>query len=183
MFSFIQNIDNLILDRINTIFHSSFLDEIMPVITRLGNNGFIWIAIAVIFILTKKYRTTGIIMLCALGVSALIGNLILKPLIARERPCFLNTDYKLLIPRPQDFSFPSGHTMSSFTASTVLFIRHRKFGIAALVLAATIAFSRLYLYVHYPSDILAGLLMGAAIAILCSYGYQYKIEDKKIIKS
>lgn len=176
MITFIQNIDNIILNFIDTMFHSPFMDKLMPIVTRLGDKGFIWIFIAILLMITKKYRITGIIMLSSLGVSALIGNLILKPLIARERPFFMNTDYKLLITKPHDFSFPSGHTMSSFTASTVLFIRHRKIGIGALILAALIAFSRLYLYVHFPSDILAGLLMGVTVACFCSYVYKYNVS-------
>lgn len=176
MITFIQNIDNIILNFIDTMFHSPFMDNLMPIVTKLGDKGFIWIFIAILLMITKKYRITGIIMLSSLGVSALIGNLILKPLIARERPFFMNIDYKLLISKPHDFSFPSGHTMSSFTASTVLFIRHRKIGIGALFLAALIAFSRLYLYVHYPSDILAGLLMGVAVACFCSYVYKYNVS-------
>ena len=137
----------------------------MPIITSLGNGGIIWILTALILIATKKYRVTGIAVLAALLLNLLIGNIILKPLIARVRPCDINTAVQLLIPRPTDYSFPSGHTLSSFAAATVIFLRDKRFGIAALILASLIAFSRLYLYVHYLSDVLGGIVIGAAIGI------------------
>ena len=157
--------------------HTPFLDNLMPIITRLGNRGILWIIIAVIFLCTKKYRTTGIIMLSSLAISSLIGNDIIKPLIGRERPYVYREGYQLLIPPPQGFSFPSGHTISSFTASTVIFLRHRKIGTVALCIAALIAFSRLYLYVHFPSDVLGGLIMGVLIGILCSHMFRCKTEN------
>ena len=94
----------------------------------------------------------------------LIGNVVLKNLIRRARPCWFYPERELLIPSPKDFSFPSGHTLSSFIAAFTLFRRDRKAGAAALILASCIAFSRLYLYVHFPSDIIGGVLLGYAVA-------------------
>ena len=172
MISFIYTIDFIILDYIDSMLHTPFLDYLMPIITRLGNKGVLWIIISIIFLTTKKYRSTGITMLVALGISTVIGNEILKPLIGRERPYVYGGNYQLLIPFPHDFSFPSGHTMSSFTAATVIFLHHRKLGIMAFFLAALIGFSRLYLYVHFPSDILAGMLIGIFVAFLSSNVYR-----------
>ena len=105
-------------------------------------------------------------MAISLILCLLIGNLTLKPLVARIRPCDVNTQVHLLIPRPHDFSFPSGHTMSSFASATVILHEHKKIsGILSMVIAFFISFSRLYLYVHYPSDVLAGALIGLAIAV------------------
>lgn len=95
--------------------------------------------------------------------SAVVGNLILKNLVARSRPFSLNTTVNLLISAPTDYSFPSGHTMASFVAAMILYHTDKRLGIPALMLAFLIAFSRLYLYVHFPSDVIAGALIGAAI--------------------
>lgn len=141
----------------------------MPIITKLGSGGAVWIAIALIFIIFKKYRIDGITILFALLMCVLVGNVTLKPLIARVRPCDVNTAISLLIPRPTDFSFPSGHTMSSFAAATVIFCKNKRMGIIAGILAAVITFSRLYLYVHYPSDILGGIIIGIALGILAVF--------------
>lgn len=167
---------------------SEFLDIIMPLISKIGNDGIIWISIALIFIFTKKYRIDGIGILTALLMGLLIGNIILKPLIARIRPCDINTAVELLITRPKDYSFPSGHTLSSFAAATVIFFGDKRMGIAALILAASIAFSRLYLYVHYPSDILSGLIIGITLGIAARMiifqimrNKKHKTENKNII--
>ena len=105
-------------------------------------------------------------MAAALLCGLIFGNLLLKPLIARVRPYDLREGIELLISKPSDYSFPSGHTLASFEAAVVLMVRERKrFGWAALVLAVLIAFSRLYLYVHYPSDVLGGILLGTAFAL------------------
>ena len=96
-------------------------------------------------------------------------------LIARPRPCWLDDSVKLLIPIPTDYSSPSGHTLSSVIGATVLTKTNRRFGWAAIPLAAIIAFSRLYLFVHYPSDILAGAVLGAAIGLVVyRVGMRYK---------
>lgn len=156
----IVQIDNLILDFITEHLHTPFGDAVMPVITSLGNAGAFWILLAVVLLFLPKWRKAGIQMLVGMMLAVLAGSLILKPLIARERPFSANGFLDLLIAAPKDFSFPSGHTSSSFAAAAVLFRRKKSAGAAAAVLAALIAFSRMYLYVHYPSDILAGLLLG-----------------------
>ena len=149
----------------------------MPVITSVGNGGIIWILIALIFIAVKKYRIAGISMLAALLINLLISNVILKQLIARVRPCDINTAVELLIPRPTDYSFPSGHTSSSFAAAIIIFCRNKRIGIFALVLASVLAFSRLYLYVHYPSDVIAGIIIGITAGLVTRI-LVIKIADK-----
>ena len=101
----------------------------------------------------------------------LVGNVCLKNLIARPRPCWLDSSVQLLISSPTDYSFPSGHTLSSAIGATVLTKANHQFGWAAIPLAAAIAFSRLYLFVHYPSDVLAGAVLGVAIgeAVYCAW--------------
>jgi len=156
--------DFFILDLIKNIFECPFMDFIMPKITSLGNGGFIWILTAVILLFFKKYRKGGIAMLIALAVGAILGSVILKPLIARPRPFHANGELPLLIKIPTDFSFPSGHTMSSVSSAYVLTFINKKFGYFAIPLAVLIAFSRLYLYVHFPSDVLAGAIIGIIIS-------------------
>lgn len=99
-------------------------------------------------------------MAVSLGLEALCCNVILKPFVARIRPCDINLSVELFIPHPKGFSFPSGHTGASFAAASALFFNRKRLGILALILAALIGFSRLYLYVHYPTDVLAGALLG-----------------------
>ncbi len=139
------------------------LDFLMPKLTLLGSGGAIWLLAAGSMLCTKKYRRQGVILLAALGACVLVGNIALKNLIARPRPCWLDDSVRMLIAVPADYSFPSGHTIASAAGATVLTKTNRRFGWAAIPLAAVIAFSRLYLFVHFPSDVLAGGLLGAAI--------------------
>ena len=126
----------------------------------LGNAGAIWIACAVVLILIPKTRKVGLVLAVSLALEALCCNLILKPLVARIRPFDMNTAAQLLISPPKDFSFPSGHTGAAFAAASALFFSKNRLWIASLILAILIAFSRLYLYVHYPTDVLGGVLLG-----------------------
>lgn len=158
---------------------SGILDQVMPFITSLGSGGFIWIAIAIAFLASKKYRKDGLLLIISLLLSILIGNIILKPLVARIRPFNINTAIQLLIARPTDFSFPSGHSMTSFAGATIIFHANRNMGIAAFVLAALVAFSRLYLYVHYPSDIIGGALIGVLISVATIYIFNLKLNEEK----
>ena len=160
------NIDHVILDFIQTNFHNGFFDKVFVFITKLGDFGGIWVVLAIILLISKKYRKHGLTLVLALLFCSLLGDAILKPLFARLRPFEFNDNIMLLIPKPNGYSFPSGHTMSSFAAATVLLYTNRKYGIIALIFAALIAFSRLYLYVHYPSDILAGMIIGILLGWL-----------------
>jgi undecaprenyl-diphosphatase len=144
------------------------LDRVMPVISALANDGIFWILLAVVLLCFSRTRRTGLSMGIAMLLGLLIGNLVLKNLIGRIRPYDLDPSVVLLIDRLSDFAFPSGHTLASFEAATALTVRHRRAGIAALVLAALIAFSRLYLFVHYPTDVLAGAALGVGLGLLGS---------------
>lgn len=155
--------DWMILNWIQDVFGCGFMDFIMPKITILGNAGIIWIIIGVCLLITKKYRKLGILVLAGLLMGLIIGNGIVKNMVARPRPCWLNPDFKLLISIPKDYSFPSGHTQAAVIAATILTMGNKKFGYAAIPLAVIIAFSRLYLYVHFPSDVLGGAVMGMTI--------------------
>lgn len=156
-----------ILDFIQNHLRCSFLDWLLPKITLLGNSGIFWILLAITFLFFRRYRKLGAEMGIALILCFVFGNLILKPLIARIRPYDLNPGIVLLLNKPPvDFSFPSGHTYASFASALLLLFHKKSWGIAALILSTLIAFSRLYLYVHYPTDVLAGLLLGLFFGLL-----------------
>ena len=168
---FAENFDLPILDWIAQHLWCPFLDAVMPVVTKLGNGGIFWIAVSVVLMLIPKYRKAGFSMGAALLMGLLLCNLTLKPLVARIRPYdyqleHFNKVIPLLISAPHDFSFPSGHTIASFEAATALLLHNKKLGIPAMVLAALVAFSRLYLYVHYPTDVIASILLGVGLAFL-----------------
>jgi undecaprenyl-diphosphatase len=172
IFSFLaENFDLPILRWIASNLHSAFGDAVMPIITLLGDAGIFWIAIAAILLFIPKTRKIGLSMGAALLMGLLICNVTLKPLVARIRPYdyelqHFQTQIPLLVEGLHDFSFPSGHTIASFEAATVILLYNKKWGIAAMVLAALIAFSRLHLSVHYPTDVLASVVLGIGIAFL-----------------
>ncbi|MBR2320447.1 MAG: phosphatase PAP2 family protein [Clostridia bacterium] len=145
-----------------------FLDTVMPYISSLARHGEFWILVALILVCFKKTRKAGVAMGIAMAAGYLIGNMGMKNLFARTRPYDV-TEVQLLVAKLHDFSFPSGHTLVSFEAATALWFYHRKWGVAAFVLAALIGLSRLYLFVHYPTDVLAGAVLGIGIGLAACF--------------
>lgn len=167
-----------ILNYLQTL-HNPFLDKLMLFFTHLGDQGFIWVCLCLILLIIPKTRKTGVILFIALLIDTLVCNVFLKNFFMRPRPCTINPNITLLIPQPQDYSFPSGHTAASFTVVSVLYLlKQKKLFIFSLVLACFIAFSRMYLYVHYPSDILGGVIVGFLCGLL-SYLLTFKIHFEK----
>ena len=173
-------------------FHSPVLDRIMLFITRLGDSSFVWFLICGILILvppTKmliikgnaseyeceiiKRRKVGWGILVACFISMIVVDYLLKGLASRPRPfyvdrtLFVDTE-KIGVTRPAMTSFPSGHTAAAFASSMLIFFSYKKAGILALMLACLIAFSRMYFYLHYPTDILGGIVVGVIIAIFAN---------------
>ncbi len=168
---FATHFDLPVLDWIAGNLKCAFMDFIMPIITVLGDAGIFWIAVAVLMIFIPKYRKIGLGMGVALLMGLLVCNVTLKPLVARIRPYdfqmeFYGRSIELLIETPHDFSFPSGHTLASFEAATVILLSNKKLGTPAMILAGLIAFSRMYLYVHYPTDVLFSVGLGIGFAFL-----------------
>lgn len=159
------------LDWLMTIqqWHTPFLDSVFMNITALGDRGFLWIMAGIVMMLTKKYRRQGLLLLVGLLLTVLVGNVLLKNLIQRDRPCWLYPEVPLLISCPKDFSFPSAHSMSSFAGATALWFTNRRYGIVAYIVAAAIAFSRLYLFVHWPTDVLVGSALGILVGMVVFY--------------
>lgn len=163
-----------ILDWIQEHLQCTFLDKTMPIVTLFGDGGVFWIGVAVLLLFFAKYRKTGFSMGMALVLGLVVCNITLKPLVARIRPYDFQLqefgkEISLLISAQHDFSFPSGHTIASFEACTVLLLHDKRMGIPATVLAILIAFSRLYLYVHYPTDVLVSLVLGIAFGLLGNF--------------
>jgi len=159
-----------ILDWIQTL-HAPVLDQLMVTVSTIGNLGLVWIVLGCVLLFSKRYRLVGIGVIVAVALAGIATELVLKPLIMRPRPCDVNTAVTLLVSHPHGSSFPSGHTCGAFAAfGALLFARKpripRSLTIAAGILAICIAFSRLYLYVHYPSDVLGGIVLGLALGWL-----------------
>lgn len=170
-----------ILDFIQGL-RTPFGDVVMPLVTALGNGGIFWIALTVLLLALPEKRRTGKMLLCALLFDLLLCNLLLKPLIARVRPCDVNAAVELLIAHPVDSSFPSGHTAASFASVAALYLAgEKRLWKLFLALAVLIAFSRLYLYVHYPTDVLGGIFFGALAGYLGFWCV--KAREKRKIKA
>ena len=180
MLEWLRNMDWTVLHWLREVTQCGAMDLIMPKITALGNGGAVWIAAAAAMTISKKYRKYGIAMFAALIAGVLVGNLCLKNLIARARPCWLES-VSLLIANPTDYSFPSGHTLSSVIGAYMLTAANRWFGWAAIPLAALIAFSRLYLFVHFPTDVLASVVLGIVIGTVTVWGTK-RISNKSIAR-
>lgn len=163
MYENILNIDLYILDLLGAL-RCDFMNGIMLFLSRLADKGFIWILLGVILLFFKKTRRAGLCVLAALLINAVVVNLCIKPLVSRIRPFDIKAGIELILLPPTDYSFPSGHTSASFAAAMSVWFYNRKWGIFALVVASLIGFSRLYLYVHYPTDVVCGALFGVAAA-------------------
>ena len=143
--------------------HTPFLDRFMTAVTSLGDKGWFFIVLGIILFCFKRTRKMGAAVLLSLAAGGLIGNVVLKNLVMRDRPCWIDESVRLLIQNPKDFSFPSGHTLASFETAVSIFLYNRKWGVPVIVLASVIALSRLYLFVHFPTDVLSGMALGIFI--------------------
>ena len=170
MLEALLNLDGGILLFIQEYIRNPILNPIVVFITSLGDEGLIWIAATVLLLIPKKTRKIGVMSGLALLGSLIINNNIIKNIVARPRPYTRLEDLTILIPKPGEYSFPSGHTSSSFAAGVVFFRNlPKKWGVPALVLAILIGLSRMYVGVHYPTDVLAGMIVGTLLAIGAEY--------------
>ncbi len=180
----ILKFDAGILNFIRAHLTNPFMDGLMKFITLFGEAGIFWIVVTLALIAIPKTRRLGLCAAVSLLLEFLCCNVVLKPLIHRTRPYIL-WDVTIIVERLSDYSFPSGHTGASFAVATALcFAGSRKLGIPALILSFLIAFSRLYLYVHYPTDVLAAMVLGTLtglVGILVIRGLERKfpaLRDK-----
>ena len=155
----------------------------MVAVTKLGDAGIVWIILTVILLLIPKTRKSGLYMAVALIADLIICNVILKPIVARIRPYSINQTVQLLVTPLKDYSFPSGHTAASFASVSALYFAGRKrMAAGALIVSVLIAFSRMYLYVHYPTDVLGGLIIGLLCGWIADMIIQ-KVMEKRSRKS
>ena len=170
LYSCAISFDLPILDWIQAHLQSGFMDKFMPFITKFGDHGLFWMIVAAVLFIIPKTRKTGLGMAIAMMIGLLVCNVTLKPLVGRIRPYDLQAELgitiQLLGERMHDFSFPSGHTIASFEAAVVMLKNSKKLGIPAMILAVLITFSRLYLYVHYPTDVIASIILGTLFALI-----------------
>lgn len=174
-------IEGPILLWIQEYLRNDFLTPIMTFITHLGDRGWFWIVCAAVCLVLPKTRRTGITMSISMLFNMLATNLFLKNVLARTRPYVAVEGLHRIIEAQSDYSFPSGHTACSFAAAVVVFLMcPRKVGVPTLVLAVGISLSRLYVGVHFPTDVLGGVIVGTAAAFL-AYRICGKLWRKKEI--
>lgn len=174
----LDKIDMNILILIQNYIHNYILDKIMTFVTYIGNSGIVWIVLSIILLINKKYRKIGLMCICALILTSIFGEGVLKHLVQRQRPFSVMPAVNLLINKPITYSFPSSHTSSSFAIVGIVWSQMKKLRMPVIILAIVVAFSRLYLFVHYPSDIFGGVILG----LLCSkiVIIIFRHNDKKI---
>ena len=164
--------------------HNPILDKIVVVITSLGNAGIFWILLTLVMLIVCKDKKVAWTSALALLFSVLVINVFLKNMAMRARPCWIDDTIPLLVKNPKDYSFPSGHSSASFASavSIVQYAKYRKQGIATVILAALIAVSRMYVFVHFPTDVFVGTILGIVEAILAGIIIRFiyrKVEEKK----
>lgn len=196
LFDVFLNFDLSVFEWIQSI-QNGFLNTLMVIITTLGDEGIIFILMGIVLLFMKKHRKAGFAILIALVVMLICNNLVLKELIARARPFNL---YELdpikyadwggeaaryffpdLVHKPSSYSFPSGHTSSAFAAAIAVLCYNRKIGIPTTVFAAFMGFSRIYVEVHYCTDVIAGVIVGVVYALLAALIVKLvypRVEDK-----
>ncbi len=158
-----------ILDFIRENFSCKFLDYFFVGITRLSDKGIFWIILALVLLCFKKTRKTGICLGVVLIIGEILGNQILKKVFERPRPYTVNPNVELVIDKLSSFSFPSGHSRCAVECAVAIFANNKKWGIAAIVVAVLTCLSRMYLYVHYPTDVLAGAALGVFDGLLAIF--------------
>ena len=165
MFKKIQSVDDVVLRKISKL-HTPVLNRIMIAASTSGNMGLVWFAICLPFLINPAWRSTGANIIVGIGWASLMGELLIKHIVRRVRPCHTLNDDEQLINKPKYYSFPSGHTTSSFSVVGVTMLRCGLPVVACvLALACLIGFSRIYLRVHYLSDVVAGVVLG----IICGF--------------
>ncbi len=159
-----MNLELGIMQFIDHNLRSLLLDNLMIFFTKLGEFGLVWLLTGITLIFFRKYRKYGVMLMISSASAFIIGEFLIKNIVCRMRPCFMVSGIELILDAPNSFSFPSSHASTAFASSWILLKMNKKIGIASIVVAVLISFSRVYLFAHYPTDILGGALLG----ILCA---------------
>lgn len=163
--------------------HCDWLDSAMVKVFNdiVGSKGELWVILGILLLIIPKTRKAGLCVLASYIIAYYIGDGILKDMIARKRPCMIDETVELLVSRPSSYSCPSVHSMLAFASATSIFWYYKKTGIAALVFAGLVGISRMYFFVHFPSDVLFGAALGFMIGtVVC---FLAKKEDGKKLKA
>lgn len=181
----ITQIDFAILDGFQTLFHSAFSDFFFKLVTRFGDGGIFWIVTSCILILQKKTRRLGFTLIITLGICFLTFDGVIKNLVGRLRPYQQNPDFHIIIGEPHGSSFPSGHCAIAFCIATIYFLFRNANPFAkivwlpVLILSILILFSRLYLYVHFPTDVICGTIIGMAFGTAGYFVQKLILNNRK----
>ena len=174
------NLDGQILLFIQEHLRFALITPAAVFITKLGNSGFIWLVISILLLFPKKTRRAGILSLVALAGSFCICNLFLKNYVARVRPYEVVNGLHCLVGKAHDWSFPSGHASASFAAAVVIYkSRPARLGVPCMILAFAIALSRLYVGIHYPSDVICGAVIGTLVGLIVFWLFGEKKYKKR----
>ena len=159
----IQRFDERALVWIAGHVRCGLLDPFMEVYTQLGNTGLLFIALGLALLLFRSTRKAGFSALCAMLIGLVVVNFTIKPLAARDRPWLVIENFVNLVPEKDPNSFPSGHTNAAFAFAVAVCMAasRRWMKITAVCMAVAMGLSRLYVGVHFPSDVLAGALIGS----------------------
>lgn len=144
--------------------HGSVLDQVMVAVSYSATSGLIWFVLGFLMTCSDRWRRCGVSVVVSVALAYVVVDVILKPLVCRERP-FEVMDLELIISAPDTWSFPSGHAASAFAGATAILLNNPRAGCVALVYAALVGVSRVYLCVHWPTDVIAGALTGIAIGV------------------
>ncbi|WP_294580954.1 phosphatase PAP2 family protein [uncultured Thomasclavelia sp.] len=162
----IQAVDYQTSHFFTKFYHHQFLNKLMIFVTGTGDFGMVWLGWILILSFVPTTRFLAQKMLLALLTATLVGQVTIKTIIKRKRPCHQFKDVKMLVAIPSDYSFPSGHTTTSFACATTVFYTYPKVGIFLIVFAFIMGLSRIYLFVHYLSDVIFGMILGVIIGII-----------------
>lgn len=180
MIEAVTEFDFSVLYFIQDYMRTGFLDSVAWFLSVAFEGGLFWFAVSAVLLVFRRTRTAGVMVICAMGLAFLIGEVGMKNIICRPRPCHIDGTVPLVISMPESYSFPSGHTGSSFAAAGALFAFDKRMGIPALVLALFVGLSRMYLFVHFPTDVLSGLLLGLLCALAVAVIFRKFDLDRKI---
>lgn len=163
MLETIQTLDSALLLQIQDTVRTGFLNALVVPISRAGDYGILWAASCGILMSRRKTRRGGALTLCGLSTEYVTCELILKPLIRRPRPYLTIQGLVCLVPPESSAGFPSGHAASGFACAYLLTRSYGKIGALAYIPATLIALSRVYVGVHYLTDVLAGMALGTLV--------------------
>lgn len=180
MLESITNFDFSILYFIQENWRTEWLDLICAFLSRAFELGVPWLVLGAVLFCFKKTRTAGAILVCAVVLTFFFNELAVKNAINRERPCTIDPTIELIVKKPTSYSFPSGHTASCFAAAGTLLFTYKRLGIPLIIFSAFMGFSRMYLFVHFPTDVLAGAALGLLMAWVTVLVFRELKYDEKL---